>query len=161
MIDLILCQPYTMYVSLILMDFLYTALYTICCYFTKLLVQLEYQNIFGPTRISNEAERQASLLTATGGVPTQTVLKTRCVDWFCQSYSHEYVFIKSRLFGVLLTLYCHLSESKSIPHICHFSPQRQFLVQFFSTQKCVNRDKTDFLTKVRKSWQNHFYNKTA
>ena len=60
----------------------YTALYTICCYFTKLLVQLEYQNIFGPTRISNEAERQASLLTATGGVPTQTVLKTRCVDWF-------------------------------------------------------------------------------
>ena len=42
-----------------------------------------------------------------------------------------------------------------------FFPQRQLLVQFFSTQKCVNRDKTDFPTKVRKSWQNQFYNKTA
>ena len=42
-----------------------------------------------------------------------------------------------------------------------FSPQRQFLVKFFSTQKCVNRDKTDFRTKVRESWQNQFYNKTA
>ena len=29
----------------------------------------------------------------------------------------------------------------------HFSPQLQFLVQFFSTLKCVNRDKTDFVTK--------------
>ena len=42
-----------------------------------------------------------------------------------------------------------------------FSPRRQFLVQFFSTQKCVNRDKTDFGTKVRKSQQNQFSNKTA
>ena len=32
----------------------------------------------------------------------------------------------------------------SIPHICHFSPPIQFLAQFFSTQKRVNRDKTDY-----------------
>ena len=32
-----------------------------------------------------------------------------------------------------------------------FSPQTQFLVKFFSTQKRVNRDKTDFATKQRKS----------
>ena len=31
-----------------------------------------------------------------------------------------------------------------------FSPQAQFLVQFFSTQKSVNRNKTDFATKQRK-----------
>ena len=42
-----------------------------------------------------------------------------------------------------------------------FSPQRQFVAQFFSTQKCVNCDKTDFATRVRKSQQNQFYNKTA
>ena len=34
----------------------------------------------------------------------------------------------------------------SIPDICHF----------FSTQKCVNRNKTDFATKRRKSQQNQF-----
>ena len=28
-----------------------------------------------------------------------------------------------------------------------FSPQRKNLTQFFSTQKCVNCDKTDFATK--------------
>ena len=32
-----------------------------------------------------------------------------------------------------------------------FSPQAQFLAKFFSTQKRVNRDKTDFATKQRKS----------
>ena len=37
----------------------------------------------------------------------------------------------------------------------HFSPQTHFLVQFFSTQKRVNRDKK-FLTKQRKSPQNWF-----
>ena len=31
-----------------------------------------------------------------------------------------------------------------------FSPRAQFLAQFFSTQKRVNRDKTDFATKQRK-----------
>ena len=31
-----------------------------------------------------------------------------------------------------------------------FSPQAQLLVKFFSTQKRVNRDKTDFATKQRK-----------
>ena len=50
----------------------------------------------------------------------------------------------------------------SIPHICHFfSPQMQFLVHFFSTQNCVNRNKTDFATKVRKLQQTQFHNKTA
>ena len=34
-----------------------------------------------------------------------------------------------------------------------FSPCTQFFDQFFSTQKCVNRDKTDSATKVRKLWQ--------
>ena len=32
-----------------------------------------------------------------------------------------------------------------------FSPRIQFLAQFFSTQKHVNRDKADFATKQRKS----------
>ena len=32
-----------------------------------------------------------------------------------------------------------------------FSPRAQFFAQFFSTQKRVNRDKTDFATKQRKS----------
>ena len=32
-----------------------------------------------------------------------------------------------------------------------FSPQAQFLAKFFSTQKRVNRNKTDFATKQRKS----------
>ena len=32
-----------------------------------------------------------------------------------------------------------------------FSPRTKFLVQFFSTPKRVNRDKTDFATKQRKS----------
>ena len=42
-----------------------------------------------------------------------------------------------------------------IPDICLlFSPQAQFLVQFFSTQKRVNHDKTDFATKQRKLRQN-------
>ena len=41
------------------------------------------------------------------------------------------------------------------------SPQMQLLVKFFSTQKCVNCDKTDFATKVRKLRQNQFYNKTT
>ena len=31
-----------------------------------------------------------------------------------------------------------------------FSPQAQFFAHFFSTQKRVNRDKTDFATKQRK-----------
>ena len=35
-----------------------------------------------------------------------------------------------------------------IPHICHFSPQAQFVVKFVSMQKSVNRDKTDFIDKV-------------
>ena len=42
----------------------------------------------------------------------------------------------------------------TIPDICLFSPQAQFLVQLFSTQKRVNRDKTDFATKQRKLRQN-------
>ena len=36
-----------------------------------------------------------------------------------------------------------------------FSPRAQFLAQFFSTQKRVNRDKTDFATKQRK-WQKSY-----
>ena len=47
----------------------------------------------------------------------------------------------------------------SILHICHFSSHTQCLVKFFSTQKPVNRDKTDFVTKVRKLRRNQFYNK--
>ena len=31
----------------------------------------------------------------------------------------------------------------------------QFLVQFFSTQKCFNRNKTHFTTKQRKSYSLH------
>ena len=46
-----------------------------------------------------------------------------------------------------------------IPDICLFSPQAQFLVQLFSTQKRVNRNKTDFATKQRKLRQNRFCNK--
>ena len=42
-----------------------------------------------------------------------------------------------------------------------FSPQAQSLVQFFSTQKRVNRDKTDFATKQRKLRQYRFSNKTT
>ena len=57
--------------------------------------------------------------------------------------------------------FCAQANSHTYLIFVIFSPQRQFLVQFFSTQKCVNRDKTDFPTKVRKSWQNQFYNKTA
>ena len=40
-----------------------------------------------------------------------------------------------------------------------FSPPIQFLAQFFSTQKRVNRDKTDFATKQRESPQNRFCKK--
>ena len=40
-----------------------------------------------------------------------------------------------------------------------FSPQAQFLVQLFSTQKRVNRDKTDFATKQHKLRQNRYCNK--
>ena len=47
----------------------------------------------------------------------------------------------------------------TIPDICLFSPQAQFLVQLFSTQKRVNRNKTDFATKQRKVRQNRFCNK--
>ena len=32
--------------------------------------------------------------------------------------------------------------------ICHFFPHMQFLVEFFSTQKGVNRDKNDFYNKT-------------
>ena len=42
-----------------------------------------------------------------------------------------------------------------------FPPQAQFLAQLFSTQKCVNRDKTDIATKQRKLRQNKFCNKTT
>ena len=42
------------------------------------VVQLDYQNIFDLTGISNEEEKQASLLSA----HCVTVLLTRCVDWF-------------------------------------------------------------------------------
>ena len=35
-----------------------------------------------------------------------------------------------------------------------FSPLTQLLDKFVSTQKCVNHDKTDFATKVRKLPQN-------
>ena len=31
---------------------------------------------------------------------------------------------------------------------CNFSPQMQFLVKFFPTQKCANRDKTYFAKKT-------------
>ena len=37
-----------------------------------------------------------------------------------------------------------------------FSPNWQFLVWFFSSQKCANHDKTDFVTKVRKFQQTSF-----
>ena len=37
-----------------------------------------------------------------------------------------------------------------------FSPQAQFLVKFFSTQKRVYGDKTDFATKQRKLRQKRF-----
>ena len=40
-----------------------------------------------------------------------------------------------------------------------FSPHTQFLVKIFSTQKRVNRNKTDFTTKQRKLRQTRFCNK--
>ena len=48
-----------------------------------------------------------------------------------------------------------------IPHVCPFSPQTEFLVQFFSTQKRVNHDQIDSETKQRKWQQNRFCDKTA
>ena len=58
-----------------------------------------------------------------------------------------------------------VSETKWIflPYLIFviFSPHTQSLVKFFSTQKCVNRNKTDFATKRRKSQQNQFLDKTA
>ena len=52
-----------------------------------------------------------------------------------------------------LSKYNHVCRSSSLANTISyllfviFSPQAQFLVQFFSTQKCVNRDKTDLTTK--------------
>ena len=40
-----------------------------------------------------------------------------------------------------------------------FSPRAQFFAKFFSTQKRVNRTKTDFATKQRKLQKNWFGNK--
>ena len=40
-------------------------------------------------------------------------------------------------------------------------PQMKSLVQLFSTQKCINRDKTEFATKQRKSQENQFFNKST
>ena len=42
-----------------------------------------------------------------------------------------------------------------------FSPHMQSLVQYFSTQMCVNPDKKDFATKRHKSQQYQFLDKTA
>ena len=42
-----------------------------------------------------------------------------------------------------------------------FSPQAQFLNKFFSTQKCVNRDKIDFAPIQRKWQQSRFRDKSA
>ena len=42
-----------------------------------------------------------------------------------------------------------------------FSPLMQFLDKFFSTQKCVNHDTTDFATQLHKLQKNWFYNKIA
>ena len=42
-----------------------------------------------------------------------------------------------------------------------FSPHRIFLDNFFSTQKCINYDQTDFTTKCIKFWQNWFFKKIA
>ena len=41
-----------------------------------------------------------------------------------------------------------------IPHICIFLSTNPFLAQFFSTQKGVNPDKTDYTTKQHKMQQN-------
>ena len=48
-----------------------------------------------------------------------------------------------------------------IPDICLFFPQAQFLNKFFSTQKCVNRDKIDFAPIQRKWQQSRFRDKSA
>ena len=41
----------------------------------------------------------------------------------------------------------YITQCAHRPDICHFSPHRKFLDKFFSTQKCVNYNKTDFATK--------------
>ena len=41
-------------------------------------------------------------------------------------------------------------QTIGIPHICHFFSTGTILAKFFSTQKRVNRTKTDFATKQRK-----------
>ena len=42
-----------------------------------------------------------------------------------------------------------------------FSPHRNFLDKFFSTQKCVNYDKTDFATKFVNFDKTDFFKKIA
>ena len=42
-----------------------------------------------------------------------------------------------------------------------FSPHRKFLDKFFSTQKCVNYDKTDFATKFVNFDKTDFFKKIA
>ena len=63
-----------------------------------------------------------------------------------------------------ISISCYRSDTSFIPHICHFSPHVQFLVQFsphksawiatkyILQQKSVNCDKPNFTTK-----QNKFY----
>ena len=57
--------------------------------------------------------------------------------FLCKNQSFQYLPLTSK-------------NLKGRIHICHFSPHRQFLDEFSSTQKCINCDKTDFATKVRK-----------
>ena len=54
--------------------------------------------------------------------------------------------IKLQKLTKIYQLLCLLSSRRIYLIFVLFSPRRQF----FSTQKCVNHDKTDFATKVRK-----------
>ena len=48
---------------------------------------------------------------------------------------------------MLLFVYITIMSSDADLIFVIFSPHRKFLDKFFSTQKCVNYDKTDFATK--------------
>ena len=49
----------------------------------------------------------------------------------------------------------------NIPDICQFSPHTQLLVNFFFTQKRVNRDKINLQQKCVNCDKNQFYNNKA
>ena len=55
----------------------------------------------------------------------------------------------------------HHTDNQAWPYLIFviFFPHTQFFVNFFSTQKRVNRGKIDFATKLQKSPKNQLYNK--